>query len=207
MIKLHHLNKSRSKRILWLLEELGVPYEVVAYQRNPQTRVAPPQLAAIHPLGKSPVLDDGGRVIAESGAITEYLTATYGADTLQPVLGSDAYVQYLQWLHFAEGSAVLPMLLGYFLTLDGCKTRFLGDYAAVELDRILRYLDASVATGPYLVGDQFTAADILNSFVPEQLEAGGKLGAYPHLREYLARIQARPAAARANALDAKYGAR
>ena len=116
MIKLHHLNKSRSKRIIWLLEELGVDYDVVAYQRDAVTSLAPPELKAIHPLGKSPVIESDGMVIAESGAITEYLIEQHGAGILSPDRGTKEYVEYLQWLHFAESSAILPLLLKMFIT-------------------------------------------------------------------------------------------
>lgn len=125
MITLHHLNKSRSKRIIWLLEELGVDYHVVAYQRDSVTFLAPPELKAIHPLGKSPVIEADGKVIAESGAITEYLIAKYAPQRLAPAQESDEYVEYLQWLHFAESSGILPLLLKVFLTKDGTQTQFL----------------------------------------------------------------------------------
>ncbi|MGS0729497.1 glutathione S-transferase, partial [Shewanella sp. 0m-11] len=109
MITLHHLNKSRSKRIIWLLEELGVDYQIKAYQRDSQTFLAPPELKAIHPLGKSPVIEYQQQVIAESGAITQYLIDNHAAGTLAPEKGSPDYVEYLQWLHFAESSAILPL--------------------------------------------------------------------------------------------------
>lgn len=123
MITLHHLNKSRSKRIIWLLEELGLEYEVKPYLRDSVTFLAPPELKAIHPLGKSPVIEDNGLVIAESGAITEYLIQTYGAN-LAPKLGTSAYIEYLQWLHFAESSAILPLLLKMFVAKEGQKPTF-----------------------------------------------------------------------------------
>ena len=119
MITLHHLNKSRSKRIIWLLEELGQPYEIKSYQRDSQTFLAPPELKQIHPLGKSPVIEMDGQVIAESGAITEYLIEKYAADTLAPARDSADYVSYLQWLHFAESSAMLPLILRMLVQKDG----------------------------------------------------------------------------------------
>ena len=128
MIKLHHLNKSRSKRIIWLLEEIGTDYQIIPYQRDNETFLAPPALKEIHPLGKSPVIEDKGLVIAESGAITEYLIDKYASEKLAPLRGTQDYVQYLQWVHFAESSAILPLLLRLFIQRDGCKTTFLEDY-------------------------------------------------------------------------------
>jgi len=133
MIKLHHLNASRSKRIIWLLEELNLDYEIVAYRRDAVTNLAPPELKNVHPLGKSPVLEDAGHVIAESGAITEYLTETYGKGKLMPAKDTAEYIQYKQWMHFAEGSAMLPALLLMFLRVDGCKTNMLQGYAESEM--------------------------------------------------------------------------
>ena len=111
MIVLHHLNNSRSQRVLWMLEELGVPYEIRRYQRDPQTMLAPPELRQVHPLGKSPVIEDGARVLAESGAIVQYLAESYAPDRLIPPRGSEAYWRYVYWMHFAEGTAMPPLLM------------------------------------------------------------------------------------------------
>ena len=124
MIKLHHLNKSRSKRIIWLLEELDVDYEIVAYQRNSETFLAPDELQAIHPLGKSPVIEDNGQIIAESGAITDYLISKYGNGKFAPSRDSKDYIDYQQWLHFAESSAILPLLLKMFVKKMALKRNF-----------------------------------------------------------------------------------
>jgi len=202
MIKLHHLNKSRSKRIIWLLEELGVRYEIIRYQRDKVSNLAPPELLAIHPLGKSPVIEDAGQVIAESGAIVEYLTDKYGSSNLMPEKGSAEYIEYLQWLHFAEGSAALPMLLGYFVKRDGAKTNFLHTYAQSELAKILKYYDQSVTQSDYLVGDKFTSADILNSFVIEQVQQAYGLDQYPALNNYFKRLKQRPGNQKADVLEA-----
>lgn len=139
MITLHHLNKSRSKRIIWLLEELGIDYNVIAYQRDSQTFLAPATLKAIHPLGKSPVIEDDGWVVAESGAITEYLINKYAADTLAPKPGTEEYVAYSQWLHFAESSAILPLLLKMFVDKDGCTTNFMAGYADDEIAKLRKW--------------------------------------------------------------------
>lgn len=111
MLVVHHLNDSRSQRILWLLEELGAPYEIKFYQRDATTRLAPPELVAVHPLGKSPVVTDDGRTIIESGAIIDYIVRRYGGGRLAPAMGTDAYEAYSQWMHYAEGSAMLPLML------------------------------------------------------------------------------------------------
>jgi len=161
MITLHHLNASRSKRIIWLLEELGLEYKIVAYKRDAVTNLAPPELKAIHPLGKSPILEVDGQIIAESGAITEYLTEEYGGGKLMPEKNSAEYIKYKQWVHFAEGSAMLPALLLMFLRVDGAKTNMLQSYAEKEMFNILSYLNASVENTGYLVGNQLTSADIL----------------------------------------------
>lgn len=137
MIKLHHLNQSRSKRIIWLLEELGVGYEIVPYLRDSVTSLAPPELKSIHPLGKSPVLEDGDEIVTESGAITEYLIEKYADGRFAPKRGSKAYTQYIQWLHFAESSAMVPLLLKMFVAKDGAQTNFLADYADAETMKVI----------------------------------------------------------------------
>lgn len=204
MITLHHLNKSRSKRIIWLLEELEIPYQIKAYQRVASTNLAPPELKAIHPLGKSPVIEEAGHVLAESGAITEYLAERFAAETLVPSKDSAQYPLYLQWLHFAESSAALPLLLHYFLKIDGSKTRFLDDYSQQEVALILGYLNSHLTNNKWLVGEQFTAADILLSFIVETSAALGLLADYPALQTYLTALHARPAAKKAAEIEAKY---
>ena len=198
MVIVHHLNNSRSQRILWLLEEMGTPYEVKRYERDRATMLAPPELRAVHPLGKSPVIEDGGRVLAESGAIVEYLAATYGQGRFTPEPGTDAALKVNYWMHFAEGSAMMPLLLTLYLGR-------LGDAAGPLLARIktqiagmLAYIEAELGAGPFLVGDTLTIADIQMSFPLEAASARGGLDAtYPGLVAYLARLHARPAYQRA----------
>ncbi|UGA57628.1 glutathione S-transferase family protein [Vibrio sp. VB16] len=204
MITLHHLVRSRSKRIIWLLEELKVPYEIKAYQRDTVTQLAPPELRAVHPLGKSPVIEEDGKVLAESGAITEYLAQRFASETLVPAHGSEEYPLYLQWLHFAESSAALPLLMHYFLKVDGSETRFVSDYSQNEIKLILGYMDTHLSHNTWLVGDQFTAADILMSFIVEMAAGLGFLGDYPKLSEYLAALNEMPAAQRAATLEQQY---
>ncbi|HDY7880724.1 glutathione S-transferase [Vibrio vulnificus] len=204
MITLHHLNKSRSKRIIWLLEELGVDYQVVAYQRDSVTFLAPPELKAIHPLGKSPVIEADGKVIAESGAITEYLIAKHAPLRLAPAPESAEYVEYLQWLHFAESSGILPLLLKVFLTKDGTQTQFLALYADAEINKVVGYLDQSLQGKNYLVGETLSGADIMNSFIVEIVQQFGLLEQYPNLARYADTLASHPSFVKAQALEQQY---
>ncbi|MFI5315672.1 MAG: glutathione S-transferase family protein [Myxococcota bacterium] len=204
MVKLHHLNQSRSKRVIWALEELGVPYQIVPYQRDTTSMFAPPELKKIHPLGKSPVIDDDGTVVAESGAILEYLVEKYGAGKLAPVPGARDRAQYLHWMHFAEGSAMFPLLLRLFVRFEGTPTRVLGPYAEQQLAAVLGYMNGALAKSAYLAGDQFSAADILNSYILEMAAPAEGLKPYPKLAPYLERITSRPGAKRADELEKKH---
>ena len=197
MITVHHLNNSRSQRILWLLEELGLEYEVVCYQRDPVTRLAPPALKAVHPLGKSPVITDGEVVVAESGAIVDYLIRQYGAGKFMPALDSPQYVKYSQWMHFAEGSAMLPLLLALYVGRLGDAGAPLHPRIQSEIANHLAYLDAELGQQDFLLGAELTGADIQVSFVVEAAAARKMLGQYSNLVGYIARFQARPAYARA----------
>lgn len=201
MIKLHHLNKSRSKRIIWLLEELNVNYEVVAYQRDSVTFLAPPELKSIHPLGKSPVIEDDGLIIAESGAITEYLIDKYAGGQFAPTRGSKEYVEYSQWLHFAESSAILPLLLKMFVVKDGCETNFLAAYADLETAKVLQFFDASLKEKRYLVADQLTGADIMMSFIVEIVKNNGELDKYKNIATYAKQLATHPAFIRADKIE------
>jgi glutathione S-transferase len=197
MLTVHHLNNSRSQRILWLLEELGTPYEIVKYQRMQPVPLAPPELTKVHPLGKSPVITDGGIAIAESGAIVEYILDKYGNGRLRPDGRTVDYIKYIEWMHYAEGSAMLPLMLNMYLG-------FLGDGAAMLRPRVdseiannLSYISNALAGRDFLVGRDITGADIQMVFVLEAAGAGGLLKDYPALRKYLAAMQARPAYKRA----------
>jgi glutathione S-transferase len=205
MITLHHLNKSRSKRIIWLLEELGLEYQIKPYKRNSVTFLAPPELKSIHPLGKSPVIEDEGLVISESGAITEYLIEQYGKGKLVPQRGTSAYVEYLQWLHFAEGSAMLPLLLKLFVTKDGCKTNFLADYADAETLKILNYFNQSLVGKTYLVGEQLTGADIMMSMIVDTLVTNGSIEKFENLARYAKQLASHKAFQKADQVEAQFG--
>jgi glutathione S-transferase len=193
----HHLNNSRSQRILWLLEELGVDYDIRHHQRDSLTNLAPPELLAVHPLGKSPMIEDEGRVIYESGAIVEYLCERHGGDSFVPVRGTDNHVRHLELMHFAEGSAMLPLLLALY-------TSRLGDAAAPLMPRITQqieshfsFMEQQLGRSGYFVGDSLGAADFMLSFPAEAAIAQGRGAALPKLAAFVAAIQARPAYRRA----------
>jgi glutathione S-transferase len=196
MIKVHHLNESRSQRILWLLEELGTPYEVVAYRREP-TRYAPAELKQIHPLGKSPVIEDGAVRLAESGAIVDYLISKYGHGRFSPAPETAEWLVYVQWLHYAEGSAMLPLLLNLYVGRLGDKGEALHPRIESEIKNHLDYVAGALGDRSYLVGGELTGADILMGFVCEVARAMGKLAPYPSLGAYIDRLHARDAWKRA----------
>ena len=195
MIVVHHLNESRSQRVLWLLEELGVPYEIRHYSRNATTRLAPPELMAVHPLGKSPVLEDAGQTNIESGAIIDYLIRHHGGASLQPAVGSAEFEVYNQWLHYAEGSAMLPLMLKLYTGRLGDAGAPLAPRINSELANHLGYVDRSLQGRDWLVGDALTGADIQMSFVGEA--ARGLRASYPAMDAWVRRFQARPAYQRA----------
>ena len=196
MITVHHLNESRSQRILWLLEELGAPYEIVKYQRLPPPMpLAPAELNAVHPLGKSPVMTDGDITIAESGAIVEYLIDTYGKGSLKPKPGTADYWRYVEWMHYAEGSAMLPLMLALYTSRLGEGAAALKPRIDSEIANHFTYMEMGLTGHDCFVGNALTGADIQMLFV---LEAAGQiLEAYPMLKAYRARMQGRPAYKRA----------
>lgn len=213
MIRVHHLNNSRSQRILWLLEELGLPYEVVRYQRDAKTMLAPPELRAVHPLGKSPVITDHDITVAESGAIIEYLVERYGQGRLQPALGTPERLRYTYWLHFAEGSAMPPLLLKLVFSFlpkspalpallrplvrkvsEGAQKSFIDPQILQQLN----YFEAELGRHEWFAGDTFSAADIQMSFPLEAAAARGGLDKkWPKVSAFLQKIHDRPAYRRA----------
>ncbi len=223
MIVIHHLNNSRSQRVLWLLEELGVPYEIKRYQRDAKTMLAPPELRKVHPLGKSPVITDAGadgeRTLAESGAIIEYIVDRHGGGRLAPAPGTDARLRYTYWLHYAEGSAMPPLLMKLiFDRIEGGPMPFFvkpfakaiakrvkQTFIAPQLTLHLDYLEGELARGEWFVGDEFTAADIQMSFPLEAAALRAGLDeSRPRLHAFLQRIHARPAYRRALERGGKY---
>jgi len=193
MIVVHHLNNSRSQRILWLLEELQIPYQLKCYQRDPNTNLAPPELKAINPLGKSPVIEDGSTVLIESGAIVDYLIRRHGHGRLQPDPSTAAYDKYVQWLHFAEGSAMLPLMLNLYVGRLGEAGKPLHPRIDSEVTNYLSFIDEALSHSDYLLGDDLSGADIQLSFIGDVAKQFGKLGPYPHLAAWVDRTQARPA--------------
>jgi len=193
MLTLHHLNDSRSQRILWLLEELGTPYEIKHYQRDAKTRLAPPELTAIHPLGKSPVITDGNLKIAESGAIVDYLIRKYGNGKMMPQAGTLDYEAYNEWLHYAEGSAMLPLMLNLYVSRLKEAGAPLHPRIESEIANHLGYVDGALKGREFFIGETLTGADIQMSFVGEMAGAFGKLEPFSNLAAWLKRMHARPA--------------
>jgi glutathione S-transferase len=178
---------------MWLLEELGTPYEIKRYQRNPETRLAPPELQEVHPLGKSPAITDGDVRIAESGAVVDYIIRRYGKGTMMPPLGSPEYETYNEWLHYSEGSAMLPLMLNLYVSRLKEAGAPLHPRIDSELANHLGYIDAALKGRDFFVGPSLTGADIQMSFVGEMAKVFGKLGPYPNLAAWLTRMHARPA--------------
>jgi glutathione S-transferase len=193
-IVVHHLEESRSQRILWLLEELGLAYEVKRYDRNPQTRLAPPELKQIHPLGKSPVIEANGKVLAESAAIIEYLAENEAFGALAVVAADPARFDYLYWLHFAEGSAMLPLLLKLYVGLLGeAGAPLMQMRVEPEIDNHFSFVNAHLEGRDYFAADRFTAADIQMRFVLDAGNNRGGLDRYPNMVRVRKLQQARPA--------------
>jgi len=193
MLTLHHLNDSRSQRIFWLLEELGAPYEVKSYQRNAETRLAPPELKQVHPLGKSPVITDGDLRIAESGAIVDYIIRRYGKGAMMPAIGTPDYEAYNEWLHYAEGSAMLPLMMNLYVSRLKEAGAPLHPRIDSEMANHLGYVDAALKGREFFVGPALSGADIQMSFVGEMANVYKKLGPYPNLSAWLSRMHSRPA--------------
>lgn len=195
MIIVHHLNESRSQRVLWLLEELELPYEIRHYARDAKTRLAPPELTAVHALGKSPVIEEDGLKVIESGAIVDYLIRRHGAGRLQPAQPSSEFEAYNQWLHYAEGSAMLPLMLRLYVSRLGEAGAPLAPRIDSELKNHLGYVNSALQGRDWLVGNDLSGADIQMSFVGEA--SRGLRSSYPHMDAWVKRFQQRPAYRRA----------
>ncbi len=211
MITVHHLENSRSQRLLWLLEELEVPYQIKLYKRDAKTSLAPAELKDIHPLGKAPVITDGDRVVAESGAIIEYLVDNYGQGRLVPEAGSDEFLRYRYWMHYAEGT-LMPLLVMTLLfnrieraplivrpIAKAISGQVRKAYLGPNLDANLEFLENELGRSTWIAGDELSAADIQMSFPVEALmvRAAQDNASLPNLAAYMARIRARPAYVRA----------
>ena len=214
MLTIYHLETSRSDRLVWLLEELGLEYQLKTFERDPQTQRAPAEMRALHPLAKAPMLGDDGRILIESGAIFEYVLGRYGdgapgapgssgkSKNLAPKPSDPDWPEYLQWLHFAEGSAMLPMLLDHFEKAGLCGPVGSSPMAAMarsELDRLFTALDGILAKQEWMAGPRFTAADVMMGWYIEMIEYRGEIGSYAALQKYVEKIRARPAYQRARA--------
>ncbi len=200
MITVHHLNNSRSQRIIWLLEELGVKYEIKHYKRDEVTNLAPPELKAIHPLGKSPVITDtdNDRVIAETGAIVEYLLRKYDdKHSFVPEVGTQDYIDYVHFMHYAEGSAMLPLLLALYTGLLGDAAAPLQPRIMSEIKATLDYCEYQLIRSEYFAGDKLSGADFMMSFPLEGSRARGRLTGYEACNDYIEKIWKRPAYLRA----------
>ncbi|MEM1188264.1 MAG: glutathione S-transferase [Pseudomonadota bacterium] len=197
MLTVHHLNNSRSQRVLWLLEELGVEYEVRNYQRDAETNLAPQELLDIHPLGKSPVITDDGNTIIESGAIIDYIVRRYGKGELAPIPGTRAYEDYLQWMHYAEGSAMLPLMLKLYTSRLPDGGEALQPRINSELDNHLGFMNQALEGHDWFVDDEFSAADIQLSFAPQVAKLLYSLDEFPNLEDFLTRIHGRDSYQRA----------
>jgi len=189
---LHHLGQSRSERLIWLLEELNVSYEIKRYARDPQSRLAPPELAKLHPLGKAPLVEYDGRVMAESGAIALYLLEAFDPDHhLHPAPGAPERSAFLEWLHASEGAVFLPFLMNTYLTATGLEDSLLAGYMAGERDKVMAYVDAHLSVHDWFAGGHFTAADIMMGFQMEAAAARGVLKEDSPVHAWLERIRAR----------------
>jgi glutathione S-transferase len=208
MITVHHLNNSRSQRVLWMLEELGLPYEIKKYQRDPKTMLAPPELLKVHPLGKSPVITDDGVTLAESGAIIEYLVERYGNGRFAPAIGTPERLRWRYWMHFAEGSAMSPLLLKLIFTripespmpffvkpiARGISNKVLAAMVDPNLERQLDFMEGELGKTEWFAGNEFSAADIQMSFpVEASAQRAGLDASRPKLMAFLKKIHARPA--------------
>lgn len=196
-ITVHHLNNSRSQRILWLLEELNVPYEIQHYQRDAVTNLAPEALLKIHPLGKSPMIEDAGNVVFESGAIVEYLCERHNGAHLVPPRGTDQHIRYLEWLHFAEGSAMTPILLNLYTARLGEAAAPLHPRINEQLESHFQFMEDGLNASGWFVGDTISGADIMLSFPAEAAVKMGRAANRPNLTKFVETIHGRPGFQRA----------
>ena len=203
-LTLHHLGQSRSERLIWLLEELNVDYALKRYARDPQSRLAPGELAAVHGLGKAPVIEYDGRVMAESGAIALYLLEAFDPDhRLHPAPGAPERAAFLEWLHAAEGAVFLPFLMNTYLAATGLEDSMLSQYMAAERDKVMAYVEAHLSVHEWFAGGHFTAADIMMGFQLEAAAARGVLSEDSPVQAWLERIRARDAHQRLRKITAE----
>jgi glutathione S-transferase len=204
MLTLHHLNNSRSQKILWLLEELELPCELVCYQRDAVTLMGPPALKALHPLGKAPVLDDDGQLLSESGAITQYILSRYGGGRLAPDPAGPDQLRFLECLYFAVSAGMNPIMIKVYARAFGLAEGAIDMAATAELERALDFIETHLGDDDWLMGDLFTAADIQMSFIPELARSVGAAGDHPAIEAWQRRLYARPGFHRAIARGGDY---
>ena len=192
MLTLHHLNNSRSQKIVWLLEELELPYELVSYQRDLVTLMGPPALKALHPLGKSPVLDDDGRLLSESGAIAQYILDRHAAGRLAPDPTGPEHMRFLECVYFAVSAGMNPIMIKVYARAFGLLETPLDTAATAELEVALDFIERNLGKDPWLFGELFTAADIQTSFIPELARAVGAFSGHRRIEAWQARLYARP---------------
>ena len=197
MLTLHHLNNSRSQKIVWLLEELELAYELVCYQRDPVTLMGPPALKALHPLGKSPVLDDAGQLLSESGAIVQYVLDRYAGGRLAPDPAGPDRMRFLECLYFAVSAGMNPIMMKVYARAFGLADTRLDSAASAELEVALAFIEHNLGQDSWLLGELFTTADIQMSFIPELARAVGAFAGHPRIEAWQARLYARPAFHRA----------
>jgi glutathione S-transferase len=201
MLKIHHLNFSRSERGIWLAEELGIPYELIHHTRDPQTMRSPQSLWAVHPMGKAPVIQDGDQTVFESGAVLEYILEKYGEGRLRPAASSPDYGSYLHWMHAAESTLMLPVMIDVLCTLSQSAAPGMNAFADGEYNTVFGYLDRTLTRADYVAGSTFTAADIMVTYVMHlangtsipAMKARVDLSRFLGITAYLARVEARPA--------------
>ena len=206
MLTVHHLADSRSQRILWLVEELGIPYELKKYPRF-KNQFSPPEYQALHGLGKSPVITDGERTVAESGAIIEYILEVYGNGRIRPKAGTEDWVRYIQWMHLIEGSVMLPYILNIYVGMLGDAGKPLHGRVYGEVDKHFQFLETEMTGRDFVVGNDLTGADFQLTFLLEGAELSEMLGPYPALHRYLKLMQERPAYKRALEVGGSYDMR
>lgn len=207
MLKIHHLNQSRSERTVWLAEELGLDYELVRHQRDPQTFRSPPSLCSVSPLGKSPVIEDDGTTVCESGAIVEYLIDRHDKGALRPARGTPEYLRYTHWMHCAESTLAAPVVVDIITAMTQAKSPLVDGFIQGEYDTLFKYLDTALGENGYVAGVEFTAADTMVAYLLWIIDGSAlkKLGLapkstiadHPNIVNYLARLRARPAYRRA----------
>lgn len=205
-IVVHHLNNSRSQRVLWLLEELGIEYDIKFYERDPKTMLAPASLRQVHPLGKSPVITDAQVTVAESGAIIEYIVERYGNGQLIPKSGTPERLRYTYWLHYAEGSAMPPLVMNLIFSRFGAEDNRANEaFIAPQIKLHFDYIEAELGKSTWFVGEEFSAADIQMSFPLELVAMQAELiESRPKIKQFIERIHARPAYKRALERGGKY---